>query len=329
MNAYAKSGLTLAGVVLALALYFALRLALADGMFTPIDPVLPVCGPIAQGLGGANDLESDPGHGAMFLSAQSGLYRLALSNTAAAPVKLAGAPGDLHSVGISFYRDIDGNQTLMAIDRSAAGRYAVATFALSPDGTTLSQRLMIQGGLLVSPTDLAALSADRFYVGNDHSGRNAWVRFAEDDLLLPHADVILFNGRGLRDAVQRVASAHGVLATPDGRFLYVAANSGRQLLAFSIENFTGNLTQLQSLSLPARLEKISMDDKGNLIVAGRTKPGSAQVFRIKLGADGVPMSYETLFSDDGHTLSAANAAIVQGGHLIVVGDNKILDCAIK
>src|SRR6185437_5284766 len=103
MNAYVKSGLTLAGVVLALALYFALRLALADGMFTPIDPVLPVCGPIAQGLGGANDLESDPGHGAMFLSARSGLYRLASSNTVAAPVKLAGAPGDLHSVGISFY----------------------------------------------------------------------------------------------------------------------------------------------------------------------------------------------------------------------------------
>ena len=47
---------------------------------------------------------------------------------------------------------------------------------------------------------------------------------------------------------------------------------------------------------------MSVDNQGNLIVAGQSKPGASQVFRVKLGPDGVPLSYQTVFSDDGHTL---------------------------
>ena len=46
-------------------------------------------------------------------------------------------------------------------------------------------------------------------------------RFAEDYLLWPHADVLLYNGMGFRIAVQRIAFPNGILA--QGGFLYVTA----------------------------------------------------------------------------------------------------------
>jgi len=206
----------------------------------------------------------------------------------------------------------------------------VITYSLSADDPpSLTQQEMVQGGLLVSPTDLAAVGEGRFYVANDHVSTNGLMRFAESKLLWPHSDVLLFNGRGLRVAVQRVAAAHGLMATPDGRFLYAATYNDRRVLGLGIENFTGNLTELGSLALPARPEKITLDAGGNLIVAGRTKPGSAQIFRVYRGGDGVPLRYEILFSDEGQSAGAANAAVLLDGHLIIAGDKKLLDCPVK
>jgi arylesterase len=323
VSGYAKSGLTLLGVVVVVGFVFLLRYAMVDGFLDSISPVLPVCRVLA---GGAEDLDMDGDR--IFVSAADGVSSFKLNDPV--PRKLAGNPPDLHSLGISLYRNIEGKRTLAAVARSAAGRYGVITYALSADDTpALSQQLMVQGGLLVSPTDLAAVAPDRFYMANDHVSTNGLMRFAESALLWPHADVLLFNGRGLRIAVQRVAAAHGLLATPDSRFLYAATYNDRRVLAFGIENFTGNLTELGSLALPARLEKITADASGNLIVAGRTKPGSAQIFRVYRGRDGVPLRYETLFSDEGQSASAANAAVLRGGHLIVAGEKKLLDCAVK
>ena len=221
----------------------------------------------------------------------------------------------------------------MTINHHSAGAEAVDVFALSFDGDTpkLAEQIMVRGRLLVSPHDLTAVSPDRFYLANDHVAENALGRFAEDYLFWPHDDVLLFSGTGLRVAVQRLASTRGALVTPDGRFLYVTTANDRRLLAFNVEPFTGNLSELGSLALPAQLGDISRDAQGNLIIAGSTKPGSAQVFRVRLGQGGVPQSFDTLFSDDGHTLNGADAAMVQGGHLFLVsaGDDHMLECAMN
>ncbi len=323
MNAFAKAGLTLLGAAAAVGFVFLFRYARVDGFFDTISPVLPVCRVLGPG---AQDLDVDGNR--ILVSAADGLSSFKLND----PVlrKLAGNPPDLHASGISLYRSADGKRTLGAIARSSAGRYGVITYALSADDPpSLTQQVMVQGGLLVSPTDVAAMAPDRFYLANDHVSTNGLMRFVESDLLWPYSDVLLFNGRGLRVAVQRVAAAHGLMATPDGRFLYAATYNDRRILGLGIENFTGNLTELGDLALPARLEKITLDARGNLIVAGRTKPGSAQIFRVYRGGDGIPLRYETLFSDEGQSAGAANAAVLLGGHLIVAGEKKLLDCAVK
>jgi hypothetical protein len=199
----------------------------------------------------------------------------------------------------------------------------------SGDAPKASQQSVVQSGAMVSPNDLAAVGENQFYVTNDHMTHDQLGRFAEDYLLWPHADVLLYNGMGFRIATQRIAGPAGILAR--GSYLYLAAANERRVLVFNREDFTGNLDQADSLSLPARLDKLSADAQGNLIVAGETKPGSAQVFRVRLGPDGKPLSYDTIFSDDGHLLKGASSAVVSNGHLFIGSskDSKILACDIK
>jgi hypothetical protein len=283
----------------------------------------------------------DAAHDALFVAAvnrqaaqpysdkQDGIYLLKLDDPAAPPVKLAVAT-DFHPYGITLFRADDGAETLIAIDRKPGGRNMIETFNLTYDGQTpkLSPQTAIQGGLLVSPNGLAAAAPDHFYVSNDRSTRGGPARFAEDYLLWPHADVLAYNGMGFRIAAQRMTYPAGLLLK--NGVLYAAVSNDHRVEAFS-QDMMGFITPLGELSLPARPDKLSLDDHGNLIVAGQARPGSSQVYRVVLDARGAPQSYQTIFSDDGGVLRGASAAVIAAGQLFIAAsdDSKMLVCPIK
>jgi hypothetical protein len=336
--------LTWLAVLAALAVFFTGRYEIVQGAFNRVAEVLPgACRAIATGIHGPEDFEIDASHDALIISSlnrqaprpnsdpHDGLYLLKLSDPAAAPQKLSGTPLDFHPHGISLTHDENGAETLMVIDHKPTGRQMIEIYALNFDGATpkLSQQTAIQGGLMVSPNDLAAVAPDKFYVTNDHVTTGALGRFAEDYLLWPHADVMAFNGQSFRIATQRIAFPNGVLANKD--LLYVSAMNERRLLAFRQNEFTGDLTAIGGLSIPARLDNINRDSAGDLIVAGQARPGTAQVYRVRLDRDGLPQSYQLIFSDDGHLLAGASSANIYNGHLFIgsARDNKMLDCDIR
>lgn len=327
-----KALLTWMAVLAVLAAGFALRYARVQGVFTSITPVLPSnCRSIANGLAGASDFEIDALHDALLISAQDGLYFLKLGNLTAAPMKLDGTPPNFHPGGISLLRNLDGSEILTVIDHRPGGRALMEGYSVISDGETakLAAQSVVQGRSLVSPNAVTATAADHFYVTNDHVTTGALGRFAEDYLIWPHADIILNGASGLRIAAQRIAFPSGILARHG--FLYVAAANERRIIALNVEDFTGNLSEIGSIALPARLGNISMDTSGNLIVAGQSKPGASQVFRVRIDDNGVPVSFETIFSDDGHTLKGASAAAVWNGQLFIsaAADKKLLACPLK
>ena len=358
MRPLARSGLTWLVVFLILVVFFALRWLTAAGAFTSVATVSPgICKPIS-GLQGPEDFEVDAAHDAIIVSStnrrapktspdpQDGLYALKLSAPGTPPVKLSGVPTDFHPHGISLYRAANGDETLMAINHRSNGTQGIEIFGLSYDNgvAKLTPRSSIGGGLLVSPNDLFAVGPDRFYVTNDHVTKTAFGRFAEDYLLWPHADLLYFNGTNFRIAVQRMAFPNGVYVTPDGTHLYIAVTNERRIIAMSREPFFGNLTEIGSLSIPSRLDNISADADGRLIVAGHPslmrvnqfradpgKPSPSEVFRVTLDKSGVPQSYETIFSDEGAQIGESSSAAVVGKRLLVgsVLDDKMLDCQMK
>ncbi len=343
MSPFAKSGLTLLAVLAAVSTVFALRFAWIQGHFTSVAPTAPpICRAVAQGIKDPADLAADSAHNALFVAAtnrqaaqpysdsQDGLYLLKLNDPGAAPVKLSGTPKDFHPYAISLYRGEDGAQTLLVADRRNNGRHFIETYDVTFDGDApkLVAHSAIQSGLLVSPNGLAAASPDHFYVSNERVSRSELARFAEDYLLWPHSDLLAYNGQGFRIATQRLTAPAGLLV----RYatLYVAVSNSRKIQAFT-QDMMGYLEPLGELSLPARPSSLSVDEHGNLIVAGQTRPGSSQVFRVILDAQGAPLSYQTIFSDDGGVLKGASAAVIAGGQLFIgaSSDSKVLACALK
>jgi arylesterase / paraoxonase len=356
-RAFAKSGTTLLVVGLVVVVFFSLRWLSIAGAFTMSpDPTLGQCRTIA-GIQGPEDFEVDAGHDTIIVSStnrrapkdhpdpRDGLYAVKLSDPSAKPVKLDGTPKDFHPHGISIFHGDKGEETLMAINHRQDGGQAVEIFGLTYDNGTpkVTARSSIGGGLLISPNDLIAVAPDRFYVTNDHVTKGVFGRFAEDFLLWPHADLLYFNGTSFHISVQQMAFPNGVTLTPDGAHLYVTLSNERRVIGFSREPFFGSLTEIGSLSLPARPDNVSMDGQGHLIIAVRpslmrdnqyradpTKPSPSEVLRVSLDKSGVPQSYETIFADDGSRIGAASSAAVSGNTLIIgsVLDSKLVECAV-
>jgi arylesterase/paraoxonase len=356
-SALFKSAITLLAIVAALAVFLSVRWLNMAGAFTVLNPVSPGLCRAIPGLQGPEDFEVDAAHDAIIVSATNrraskdnpdpgdGLYVLKLSAPDAPAAKLQGTPKDFHPHGISLYRAPNGDETLMAINHHHDGGQSVEIFALTYDNGVprLSAKSSIGGGLLVSPNDLFAVAPDRFYVTNDHVTRTALGRFAEDDLLWPHANLLYFNGTSFRISAQPMAFPNGVFVTPDGNHLYVAVTNERRLIAFSREPFFGSVTEIGSLSIPARLDNISADAQGHLIIAAHpnlmrdnrfrtdpAKPSPSEVFRVTLDPSGVPQSYEAIFADEGGKIGASSTAAVMGNRLLISSalDSKLLECAL-
>ena len=349
-----QSLLTVLACCCAVAVFFTWRWSVAAGVFNTLPPVSPGTCRVIANLPGPEDFEIDAAHKLLFVSSTNrrhpgtgdGIYAVRLDDSNAAPLRLAGAPPDFHPHGISLYHAPGGGDALTVVDHKASGFQSVEIFTVSYDGDTpkLAPQSTIGGGLLVSPNDVFAVAPDHFYVTNDHATKTAFGRFAEDYLLWAHSDLVFFNGSSLKIAVQRIAFPNGVLVSPDGRHLYVTATNERRLIAFSRQDYTGNLEEIGSLSLPARPDNISMDAGGNLIIAAHpsllkvnafaddaSKPSPSAVFRVRLDRAGVPQSYDTLYANDGHEIGASSSAAVWNGHLFIgsVLDNKVLECPVK
>jgi hypothetical protein len=146
-----------------------------------------------------------------------------------------------------------------------------------------------------------------------------------------------------RVAADGIYDARGVVLTPDGSHLLVASLTSRGLKSLSREPFSGNLTEADSLTLPAAPEKISLDSTGQLWVAGHAslfgwrsfaadprKPAPSQVFSVTLSS-GVPLQAEQVYGNDGKEIGGASVAASAGKQLLIGSslDGRLLACTEK
>lgn len=305
----------LAVIVAVLVLFLSYRAIRAAGLFASPATVMPgVCRPLAAPES-SRDFAVDPAQGVMFVAARDGLFVIRLNDLQAKPVRLAGTPPDFHPRAVSLYRPAQGPATLMVVNAKA--RPAVDIFSLDyADGVPkLSFQSAIEGGLLTTGGGIAAVAADRFYVTNDFGTGSGFSRALENTLVLPLSKLLYFDSAALRTAVEQVAYPSAVLVTDHRTNIYVASASERRLLSFSREPFTGTMTETGSLALPARPMGLSLDGK-DLLVAGQTRDGGpSQVLRVKVGADGVPQSYGTVYAGD--DILGASIAVLAGKRLFI------------
>lgn len=307
------------------------RALMGLGLISWVTPVAPAqCRPIP--LAGAGDLAWENKSRTLFIAARDGLY--AIPEGQQKPVKLTDAPKDVHPAAISIGYDIGGEPSLAVLTRQADGSAAVQTYRADFDATgpKLSYQSTVTGGLARRGQGVVTMGNERFYVTANPT-RNDFMAWADRWLLLGRANLLFFNGMVFSDAVGGLSDPSGVAASADGRFVYVLSRNERRLIAFSREPFSGQLTELDSISLPMRPERVSMDAGNVLWVAGPVRlpslSGASKVVRVFLGGDGKPQSTETVYAGDG--IVAATAA-AKGENTLYIGsatDDKMLACDMK
>jgi arylesterase/paraoxonase len=353
----ARAAVTAAAVALVGAVALTLRSLNAFGVFTDVVPGFAgTCSAVA-GVTGPEDIAIDEKSGLAFVSAldrrakargkpaaQDGLYVMALSG-AAHLTKLAGTPADFHPHGISLVRGGDGTLTLMAINHRSDGSSSVDIFDVvaKPGGAiALTEMGSIRSELLVSPNAIAAFDADRFYVTNDHASTTAFGRMLDDDLALPRANVLYFDGTVFRLVADRLVFPNGVVLSADGKYLYVTESYSRRLDTYEREPISGRLDPAGTLAIPSNLDNLRRDAAGNLWIGTHPKafamaayrndpaqPAPSQVFKVTL-AGGIPQSATAVYTNLGDQIGASSVAAVTGNRLLIGSpfDNHILDCTM-
>ena len=336
-------------VMLVVALvFFAGRMLWANGLFSSAQTGFPGSCRVISNVPGVTDIEVAGGMAFVAVGNArgprdaDGIYALPLNGTGRL-TKLAGTPKDFHPRGIGLYRSPDGSGVfLLAVNRRTTGRFTVDSFEITNPATApaLVSQGTIGSGLLTDPQDVAASGAGSFYVSNGIA-MPAFLRRLADWGAVPGSSILHFNGMMFRTAAEDVYGARGLLLSPDGNHLLVASLTTRSLQSFSREMMTGNLTEGGSLTLDVAPEKLSLDNRGEVWVAGHAsliqwrdfftdadhRPPS-QVFRVAL-ASGVPQQAQFVYGNAGGDIAAAGVAVSAGKRLLIGSslDGKLLDCS--
>jgi hypothetical protein len=336
-------------VMLVVALvFFAGRLLWANGLFSSVQTGFSGSCRVIPNVPGVSDIEV--AGGMAFVAAGNargprdadGIYALPLNGTGRL-TRLSGTPKDFHPRGIGLYRSPDGSGVfLLAVNRRSTGRFSIESFEVTNPATTpaLVSQGTIGSGLLTDPQDVAASGVGSFYVSNGIA-MPALLRRLADWGAVPGSSLLHFNGMMFRTAAEDVYGARGLVLSPDGNHLLVASLTTRSLHSFSREMMTGNLTEGGSLTLDVAPEKLSLDSRGEVWVAGHASLGQwrdfladpgrrppSQVFRVGM-ASGVPQQAQFVYGNAGGDIAAASVAVSAGKRLLIGSslDGKLLDCS--
>lgn len=337
-------------VMLVLALVFFIgRMLWANGLFSSTQTGFSGSCRVLSNIPGATDIEVAGGMAYVAVANArgprdaDGIYALPLDGTGRL-TKLPGTPKDFHPRGLGLYRSPDGSGVfLLAVNRRSTGRFSIDSFEVTNPATTpaLVSQGTISSGLLTDPQDVAASGAGSFYVSNGIA-IPAFLRPLADWGAVPGSSILHFNGMMFRTVAEDVYGARGLLLTPDGNQLLVASMTTRSLKSFNREMMTGNLTEGGSLTLDIAPEKITLDSRGEVWVAGHanliqwrdflTDPDhrpSSQVFRVSL-ANGAPQLAQHVYGNGGGDIAAAGVAASAGKRLLIGSslDGKLLDCSL-
>ena len=381
MRPAARAAITAGAVILVAAIGLTIRSLNAFGVFTDVVPGFAGTCRAIPTAPGPEDIAIDEVSGLIFVSTldrrakartgkpnpQDGLYVSSLkfpivtvpgakpnaltfdltktSDSTYIPLtKLAGTPSDFHPHGISLVRSPDGSLTLMAINHRNDGTSSVDIFdvALKETMVSVNEEGSIQGGQLVSPNAIAALDRNRFYVTNDHTSATQLGRTLDDDLVLPRANVLYFDGSVFHVVASSLVFPSGAVLSPDDKYLYVTESYNRRLTTYERQPLSGALDVVNTLDIPSNLDNLRQDAAGNLWIGSHpkafdmaayrgdaTKPAPSEIFKVTL-ANGIPQGAALVYANLGGEIGASSVAAVTG-HTMLIGspfDAKILDCTM-
>lgn len=328
-----------------------LRLLWLTGTFRRITPHFAGSCHLVRGPVGPEDITIHPRTGMAFISATDrrawgegrpvpgAIYAYDLNAEHSVVVNLTPrADSRFQPHGISLWAGADGRDALFVVNHPMVdGRPApnsIEIFDVTADG--LIHRATLTDPRLVMPNDLVAVGLDRFYVTNTHHYPPGRMQTIETYLQLSGAEVLFYGPGGFRTAITGLVLPNGINVSPDGRSLYVASTTGREVRFYDRDPDTETVTFRLAVPLRSGADNIEIDEHGNLWIGAHPKllkieahgkdPSElspSQVLRVT--PDG---KVDEIFLDDGKLMSTSTVGAVRGRRLLIgnVFDDGFLDC---
>ncbi|NVJ86833.1 MAG: SMP-30/gluconolactonase/LRE family protein [Algoriphagus sp.] len=263
-----------------------------------------------------------------------GLYWMDLTKTPFETQRIA-LPDDLTLFphGISLL-ELGPNQYQLAVINHVEGKHSIELFLIQ-DGKVEYDR-SLRDPLLISPNDLVLVGKDQFYYSNDHGNTSKLGVFAENYLGVAAANVGYFDGNSFRIVADKMAYPNGLVMNSSGEKLFVASSRGFLIRIFDIlEN--GDLEQIEDIPVGTGVDNLELDKNGEIwtgahpnlmtfsaYAAGKKEYAPSEILKISYQAG--ESNTESIWLDDGKTLSATSVAIPFGDYLFLgnVMDSKFL-----
>lgn len=247
---------------------------------------------------------------------------------------------DFRPHGLSLYRGSDGGKRLFVINHLYDGGEAIEIFDLDEAGAPVHAET-ITGEFLTAPNNLAAVGPRQFYVANDSRAHSQFVQNMDRSFGLNRFPLAYYDGQTMRAVVRNGPSGGGIAVSPDGRYVYLAATSKKEILIYDRDMQTGDLGFLAGVDVGIGVDNLDVASDGAVWAAGHPNffalaghfmsgfetPSPSQVFRVPMtgGEAGAP---EDVYLDAGDTYSASSVAAVYNGKMLIgsITETKIMSC---
>ncbi|MBK8878477.1 MAG: SMP-30/gluconolactonase/LRE family protein [Haliscomenobacter sp.] len=321
-----------------LVLILALRTLYLAGSFKSLKPHKPAEEISISGMMGVEDITIDPATGMALASSNDrrrvranepstgAIFQFDAASPTPAFIDLTAGLNlpEFHPHGISLFTDpSDGSKWVFAVNHRK-GASCIEIFQYTD--TMLVHSATIQSPEFKSPNDVVGVGKRTFYFTNDHDRHpDGGFSSLKDFLVIGTGQVGFFDGEKATLLDKGIRYANGITASPDAKFLYMAACTDGAIYVYQREPFQ----KIREIECGTGVDNLEWDAEGNLWAGAHPKMlaflghaqkaekrSPSQVLKINLQNPKNPIVDE-IYLNNGNPLSGSSVAAVYHNRLFI------------
>ncbi|MDW3191776.1 MAG: SMP-30/gluconolactonase/LRE family protein [Cytophagales bacterium] len=268
----------------------------------------------------ADRRDGNPGRGA--------IYKMDLNDLVLEPQRLPSTyRGKFNPHGIYMKKLSDSVHRLWVVNH-VRSVHSIEVFDLRND--SLMHLRSHRDATMISPNDVVALDADRFYYTNDHGNVKGFSRILEDYGGLRASNVGYFDGKEFRQVADGIAYANGINYDSDRNLLFVASPRGFLVKVYNVLS-SGDLDHIEDIDCSTGVDNIAFDEQGKIWIGAHPSlldySSYSQAKREIAPSEIITIDYrgesdyavESIYLEEGAKMSGATVAVPYN-NLIFVGN---------
>ncbi|MEQ8747501.1 hypothetical protein [Pyruvatibacter sp.] len=356
-----KKTIVIAAVLLLIG-WQAWRISRDSGAFVEIEPVSVGACTMMEGPAGSEDINIDRVNRVAFISAGNGrevfdsyrsgstakvkngdIWLLDLSQPDSRPEPLnVQIEQPFHPHGIDLLQLEDGKRELYMVNHPSRFEDEILVFDVAEDHSlTLKGRFHYPE--LISPNDIKAIGRNQFFVSNDHgSPQPSIMATIEDYFGMSWSSVSYFDGQTGVLAVEGIKGANGLAISEDGQTLFIAEALGRSVKRFRRGASMREWEFVEKLDVNTAVDNLEWSEDGRLLAGAHPKLfpllehvrdanslSPSHVIAVQVSSS--PMTFETIYMNDGTELSGSSVATMLDGEMLIgsILEDHFLRCEVE